>query len=479
MNRHPFHFFLWLAITLTVSSLAQELAPAEAKRKALVEKQDQRGLRFSRQAVIDRSQRMLAPPSSISRWTGFTVAATPPEIEFVLAPVQPRFFDQPPDGYFSGVWSNWSQGAYHSTTKKFFSAIGSHRFYKPLLYLFEYDAVSRSIRRLPEINAALGRADAEYGDGKIHGWLDFYNQDELFFCTYWCQYPEPSEKEFLSGYEGGCLLSYNVMNGRFTDYGVPVPRASWPYHRLDTRRGMMYAVGMFGEFLAFDVSTRRIRWAGYPPPGLRWYWRTMLIDEETGLVYSTNNLRQDSSVHMIRYDPVKNRFFKMNATVPPDTIADDRAQMRAHIRSKRKDGSFIAVSLGGRLFSFYPEKDRVQDLGDCWPGPHRYTTSLAMSPDEKYVYYMPAAHGQAYLEGAPLIQYNTHSGERKVLAFLHPFYYEKYGYIPGGTFSVVMDDKGETLFLVLNGAFAEYDPQGGDVFGDPSILVVHIPESER
>ena len=481
MKKNPYFFFIVFMVTIffDVCLYSQSLAPSEVERKKIVEKMDKQNLRFQTTAVIDMSKKMLRIPEKVKQVKGITIAKTPPEIEFTIIPLEHRFLNETPEGYFTGVWSSWSQGTYHKESKKFYGAVGSHRFYKPMLHLVEYDAQNKTIKTLPEINTFLGRSSADYGDGKIHGWLDFYNGADLYFCTYWCKYPEPSEAEFQSGYEGGCILSYNVITGQFTNYGVPLKRSSWPYHRVDTKRGMLYAVGMFGEFLAFDLKEKKVHFAGYPPPGMRWFWRTMLIDEATGFVYSSNNLEEDKSVHFIKYDPVKNRFYKMNSIVPPDSISDDKGQMRAHTAFKTKDGWFMGVSLGGELFRFYPDEDRVEDLGVCWPGQYRYTGSLAMSPDEKYVYYVPAAHGKAYLEGTPVIQYNTKTGERKVLSFLFPYYYDKYGYIPGGTYSVKLGEKGEKLFILFNGVFNEYNPEGGDSFGDPSVMVINIPLSER
>jgi hypothetical protein len=242
---------------------------------------------------------------------------------------------------------------------------------------------------------------------------------------------------------------------------------------------------MFGEFMCYDVPNKRIRFAGYLPEGMRWFWRTMLVDEDTGFVYSTNNLPSDSTINFIRYEPVKNRFFMMKSAVPANRMTGKYGQMRAHTRRKTSDGAFIGIisadtaGRGGELFKFYPSEDRVEDLGLCWEGDQRYTASLAMSPDKKYLYYIPAAHGKTYLEGAPVVQYNLQSGRRKVIAFLFPYFYEKYGYIPGGTYSINLDDNGENLFVLLNGAFSEYNQEGSDTFGDPAIVVIHIPPAER
>ena len=389
---------------------SQEISDSEKERKIVVERMDKMNLLSKTKAVIVKSKEMLKIPESVKHLNDFTVAKTPPTIEFAIIPLENRYLKSVPKGYFQGAWSSWSQGNYYAPTQKYYAAIGNHGFYYPELYLIEYDTQTKSVKTLPKINDFLGQTDSKFGDGKIHGWLDFYNSSELYFCTYWCQYPEPSEEEFQSGYEGGAIMSYNVVTKKFTNFGVPMPRSSWPYHRMDTKRGLMFAVGMFGEFLCYDVNKQETRFAGYLPEGMRWFWRTMLVDEETGFVYSTNNfIKSDSCAHFVKYDPVKNRFYKLNSQVPQDSITGKGGQMRAHTKRKTKDGWFMGVLVGdpdgtdGGLYKFYPDEDRVEDLGLCWSGKYRYTTSLAMSPDEKYVYYFPAAHGKAYLEGAPLV----------------------------------------------------------------------------
>jgi len=465
--------------------IAQQLAPSEITRKKIVEKMDKEGLRFQSQAVTEQSEKFIQVPDFMQNVSGFEVAKTPPTIDFVIVPLEERFLGPVPGETFTGVWSNWSQGTYDAGQKKYYSSVGNHRYHKARLYLIEYDVQTKTVRRLAEVNKALGRTDDQFLDGKIHGWLDFYNGPELYFCTYWCKYPEPTEEHFQSGYEGGAIMSYNTENGKYTSYGVPLPRSSWPYHRMDTKRGLMFAVGMFGEFMCYDIPNQRIRFAGYLPEGMRWFWRTMLVDEETGFVYSTNNLPSDTTINFIRYEPGKNRFFKMKSTVPANRKTGKLGQMRAHTKFKTIDGAFIGVvsadtaGRGGELFKFYSAEDRVEDLGLCWEGDNRYTASLAMSPDQKYLYYIPAAHGKTYLEGAPLVQLNLKTQKRKVIAFLFPYLFETYGYIPGGTYSINLDEKGESLFVLLNGAFSDYNQEGRDTFGDPSVMVIHIPASER
>ena len=339
----------------------------------------------------------------------------------------------------------------------------------------------QTIRTSRNINAALGRGALDFGDGKIHGTLDFYDGPQAWFMTYWCRYPEPTEKQYQSGYEGGKLLTYNVLNGEVTDYGVPLKRTSWPLHKMDKKRGLLFAVGQFSEFLCYDVNEHKTVWAGHPDRGMKWYVRALMVDEKTGCAYSSNSQDPISNVHMIKYDSTRNRFTKMNCVIPHIDNDNESDQLRAWTPRKTKDGWFYCISRGGRLFRFQPEQDKIEDLGLCWPGEvkHLYTASMDISPDDKYVYYVPGSHGGSHREGTPIVQYNTRTGEMKALAFLFPYLYDKYGYIASGTYSVCLDDKGERLFILFNGAFNEFDPEGGDVFGDPSVMVVHIPQSER
>jgi hypothetical protein len=468
-----------------------ELGASEAKRREVAERLDKEKLLGTSRVVEDRSEKMLRAPDAIKPYLGkdITVAKEPPAVEFGIVPVKPLFFAEPPPGNHVGPWSNWSQANYYEKTCRFYSAVGDHGAYDAHVYIVEYDPAAKAIHCLPEINAVLGRAKSQFGEGKIHGWLDFYPEGSpsLWFCTYWAKYPEPEEADYATGYDGGHIMSLNIETGDIVDYGVPLKRASWPYHRVDTKRGIMYAVGMFGEFLAWDINEQRTLWAGYLPDGLTWWNRAIMIDEDTGLVYTTNSFKDDKEVRFIKYDPARNRFFKLACQTPLDPplkpgTPPRRTQMRAQTRKRGPDGLFWGVSHDGELFSFDPVKEEVTDRGVNWPGKQRYTTSVARSPKGRYVYYLPGAHGMSWADGAPIIQYDTQTGIKKVLAFLHPYYYDKYGYTNGGTFSIALDTEGSRLFVLMNGGFIDLQaqtPESAGVFGHCSVLLVHIPESER
>jgi len=461
------------------------LSAAEEKRREVAERLDREGLLFSSRVVEDEDEEMLKPPEHIEEHVGeeLAIAGVPPKIEFGIVPSKPLFFPEPAEGKRTGLWSNWAQANYYAPTEKFYSSVGDHIDYNAHMYIVEYDPATKTTRCLPEINKVLGRTKEQFAEGKTHGWLDFYDGPNLWFCTYWCKYPEPEEEDFATGYQGGHIMSLDVLTGDIVDYGVPLVRASWPYHRVDTKRGILYAVGMFSEFLAWDIQTQQTLWAGHLPDGMQWWVRAYLIDEETGMVYTSNMHKADKEKHLLRYDPFKNRFFKLDAHMPKNAVTGTYDNMRANTKDRGPDGVFYGTTYSGELFSFDPLTETIEDKGINWPGEQRYAASMERSPGGRYIYYCPGSHGRGFTDGSPLVQHDTETGQKKVLAFMFPHYHEKYGYTAGGTFSMKLDDRGERLFILWNGAFIDVQEQlqkdNVDVFGNNAIMLVHIPEEER
>ena len=477
-------------------------SPGEQKNKEVAERLDKAGLLYTGKVVVDKDAAMLKPPAVVAGYegAGYTLAKEPPTIEFGVIPVTPLFLNESPVKSKSDVsneptpWANWGQATVDTRTGKFYGSVGDDGKYDARILLVEYDPATKVIKCLPEVNKVLGRTKQHFSDGKIHGWLDWYQSKDidtphLWFCTYWTKYKEPDDEDFETGYDGGHIVSCDVLTGDMVDYGAPVKRSAWPYHRVDTKRGILYAVGMFGEFLAWDINSQTTLWAGYLPKGMGWWERALLIDETTGMVYTSNrDTEADPEHHLIKYDPHRNRFTQLECHMPMTTgpvsgkgEPGTYSAMRAQTRHRGPDGLFWGVTHGGQLFTFNPDTEVVEDKGPNWAGEQRYTASMERSPGGRYLYYMPGAHGHGYSDGSPLVQYDTQTGKEKVLAFFFPYYFEKYGYTAGGTFSIVLDERGERLFIVWNGAFIENSGNvaGGDTFGQCAISLVHIPESER
>jgi hypothetical protein len=119
--------------------------------------------------------------------------------------------------------------------------------------------------------------------------------------------------------------------------------------------------------------------------------------------------------------------------------------------------------------------ERVAQLGPGAIGRQEYVTTIDADPTGRYVYYIPGAHGGTAGDGAAVVQFDVKTRTRKVIAFLHAFYFEKYGYTLDGTFSSALDPKGERLYITWNG-MRKGQPRGWE---SCALTVVHIPASER
>jgi len=115
----------------------------------------------------------------------------------------------------------------------------------------------------------------------------------------------------------------------------------------------------------------------------------------------------------------------------------------------------------------------VTPRGALAVGSQQYVTSLAVSTDGHWLYYVPGAHGGAERDGSPVVQMNLQTGTRKVLAFLHPYYEEHHGLALKGTYGVSVSDAGDRLFITWNAS------RGSRVWDCCALTVIHIPAAER
>jgi hypothetical protein len=128
------------------------------------------------------------------------------------------------------------------------------------------------------------------------------------------------------------------------------------------------------------------------------------------------------------------------------------------------------------LWAFDTRKETLTTVGPAMVGIHTYVTSVDLDPvTERYVYYVPGAHGGAEVDGTPVIQYDLRTKTRKVIAFMSGYYQDKYQYKPDGTFSSALSPDGSILYITWNGSRAS--PAKG--WNTASVTAIHIPASER
>ncbi|MFC1692908.1 hypothetical protein ACFL1R_05345 [Candidatus Latescibacterota bacterium] len=242
-----------------------------------------------------------------------------------------------------------------------------------------------------------------------------------------------------------------------------------PCFNLDTRRGRLLGTGANYTVLCWDCINKRVRYAGYPPHGWIWWRRAMLCDLETGRFWTTDN--SDDNHRFMSFDPEFNRFERYDVTTPENPYKDKSAQLRGYTDYPAMDGYYYCCSYNGAFFRFKPEGSNgpvVEPLGVSW-NEGMDVLQMMVSPGGRYVYYYPRGYP------APLVQYDVKTAKKKVLCWLHDYYFEKYGYWIGSSYGMEISKDGSFIVVCMNGAF-----QGRNVnYGHPSLFVIYIPEEER
>lgn len=418
--------------------------------------------------VTDLSNDMLEAPATLQDATDFVVAKTAPSIRFSVAEDC-----EPVPEYNQGVWSSWSESLLASDGY-YYAAIGNHSGVDGRTYIVRYDPKTGAQKRVFDSFKNFNHQPETYGHGKIHGRLEEYPKGYIIAATYWGIPPLDTRYKdvFWTGpIPGGRLIRVDMAKGITEDLGVLFERDSWPMFATDTKRGIFYAVGYDKHFLAYDLKAGRSLYAALPPANVEWAPRATLLDEKTGDCYSTSRGR------FVKYDLKTKKIVHLESTTPNNPNNEEEpGELRCYTRHRTSDGAFLCQTMDGVIFKFFPDTDSVETVAINWRQGN-YTTSMALSPGERYLYYTVDVHGDAYAHGSPVVQYDLKENTRKVITFLHPYYQKKYGYIYGGSYSVTLNEDGSQLFIVWNGKFRSEEK--GPTFGDLSFMLIDIPSSER
>lgn len=417
-------------------------------------------------AVSLRSPGFLKPPAGIDS-KAFVLAETAPEVDVC-------FFAGLEDRGKGTLWSSWGDGCVASNGM-YYTSVGDHLGLDANSYVYEYNPMKKVLRRVVNVLRAIAQMLGLYGHGKIHAAIHEGADGRLYFTTYWGK-PKEVEAAFAKGFPGSLLLRYDPKTGQVENLGAPVPKQGLPASYFDPARQLLYFHAVYkGDITVYDLKAQKVKFLGGADESAA--HRTFIGDLGTGKVYFSGS---GGALHY--YDPKTNSLGKTKAKLPAATIARKKGEkgdtLRASVHRPTKDGILYGMTSNGQLFAFDPKTESVKDLGPNFLKGD-YTAVMAMSPDEKYLYYAPGAHGSGSKTGAPVVQYNVATGQRKVLAFLQAPLREQVKYSVGGTYNLQIDPSGERLFITFNGAPLEGNPRRTETFGKPSVVVLHIPPSER
>lgn len=350
------------------------------------------------------------------------VATTPPSVDFKLVPLVAADIGfthwcnvvlGPDDRYYFGIGDHQEQGTVSLVA------------YDPTLKTDETCINSQNIFGLKE--------------GKWHGRPDI----------------NPSNGDmYLLGFYNGDLIRFNIYSKQVSLFGKPVSNEGFPEHTWDWERERLYAVGHGGNLLVYDTKNHNVIFHDNPPDGSMWNDRARLLDRNTGCLYGSNEM-----YNILKYDPSKNLITSLDVNLKDGS-------MRAWTNIKDIDGFFWIFNDQGTVFKFYPEQDKIEYKGENLDD-GSYVTFIERSPEGRYLYYSAARPPN---EGK-IIQYDTQTNRKKIIAFLQNYYLDKYGYYLNGSYGGALSKDGKSLFLVCNGQWDNNER--------PAMFNIHIPASER
>jgi hypothetical protein len=466
---HRRGFLFGCAGAVTACAGLPALAQVPRKRPAAVEVTYPPTLRGGKDVVTDTPAEVLKPPGKLP--AGVSVAKTPPTIDFLFYPGQT---------YPGNPWSNWGDSL--AVGGKYYASIGDHLSLRAggdpkasgNSFVYEYDPATKRMRQLVDVKRLLNLPAGHYTPGKIHGRIDQGSDGWLYFATYRGGFSTTDEFH----YRGDWILRCDPRSGKseIVAHG-PVPRHGIQTSILDPKRMIFYGGTRAGSlsprgdnrgaddelFFAYDLRARKLLYSG--PKSHCWPWP--LLAPSTGRAYYVRGTGKDRV--LMRYDPErKGPPVALKAPVDFEGASTDETQ--GFIYTASLDRQIRRES----LWSFNSKTEEVRRLGPgCVSETPRLIASLDVDPGGRFLYYTPGAHGGSEQDGTPIVQFDVQTGRKKVLAFLHPFYEQRYGCTLRGTYSSAVDPKGDKLYFTWNVS------RGSRVWDSCALTVIHIPASER
>jgi hypothetical protein len=404
--------------------------------------------------VTDKSEAFLKPTGTLR--DGVVIAKAVPTIDFLYYPEQ---------SYLGKPWSVWGDSL--AVDNKYYSAIGDHMAPNGNAYVYEYDADTKEIRTLVNLAKLLKLPEGHYVPGKIHSRIDMGSDGCLYFSTHRGSTRITTDQYH---YKGDWIVRHNPKTG-LTEVVVqgPVPKHCIPTSVLDPDRMIFYGGTSAGDysdktimFFAYDIQKGKVLHSVADGP-----YRYLMFARSTGRVYYCN----EDEGPLMRYDPASGQ--------PPVRIEGSLGLRSA--TQETADGYIYTVSTrgDGTLYRFNTKTEKAEELGPAAVGSQTYITTLDADPTGRYLYYIPGAHGGSQRDGSPVVQFDVKTRTKKIIAFVHPFYLDKLGYTPLGTFGSAVSPDGSKLYITWNGNRGGTDARGRTDFDTCAMTVIHIPELER
>ncbi len=423
--------------------------------------------------VTLRSEAFLRVPEEVQKALDggaaapFVVARTAPEVDLAfhgaLGPAAAK----------RRLWSSWGDICVASDGSVY-AGIGDHgddAGGDARCFIYRWLPDRRELRQVVDMGAVVPPSPGQPAWSKVHARIDEGPDGKIYFsCTLNDGNGAKLPKfRWTDGLPGGQLYRHDPESGRTEAFASLPPRRCTATSILDRERNIWWCnleAGDGNALWGLDLKTKKA-----------------VFQSPDGTVAFNRNfaLARDGSIHFNGEGAISRLALPSGRAEKTAASWPDSPGMRASTGESRGGFIYGATHQTNQLFRYAPAKGELALLGPTWLA-GEYTTVVVLSPDERFLYYLPGAHGRAFKSGTPVLQVEIATGRRKVLAFLAGPIEKEHGYVPGGSYGVKLSADGGTLYVNLNGHAADplrpshHRPNG---FGLCAFAALRIPESER
>lgn len=398
----------------------------------------------------------------------FVMAKTAPTIELAF------HGDLGTDPTNRRLWSSWGDICLASDASVYVG-IGDHNHDAAgdgRCFIYRWDQTKKTLTRIVDMNEVVPPRPGQPAWTKVHAKIDEGLDGKIYFCCTLNAGNDAGNPKYkwTEQLPGAQLYQYDPQTGRTTVFANLPPKRCTATSLFDAKRNVWWCnleAGDGDALYGLDLATKKVVYQS--ADGAVGFNRNFALAAD-GTIYFNGDKGQ-----ILHLDPVQK-------TISSTGVAfSNSTGMRASTSQSRNGDIFGSTHGSNQLYRFRPASNQLEMLGPTW-GTGQYTTIMLLSPDERFVYYLPGSHGQAFKYGTPVVQYEIATKTRKVLAFLAPALEEQIDYVPGGTYGMKLSQDGGTLFVNFNGHAAD-EIRPGQMkpigFGLCSFVAIQIPKSER
>lgn len=438
MTTHP--AFLRCAVTVACLSIisAAFADPAEWETPVLPNGQAR---------VVSSSPSLVQKPFFMDKLQGLTIAKHAPTVIFSFLPGQ----DHAPGP--GRCWSYWGRGI--PIGGKYYTAFGDHHL---TTYVVEWNPETGEGRILADMRKVLNLPEDQYTPGKIHSQLTLGKDGWIYYSTH--NGGANTLKKFV--YNGDWIFRTHPETGKTEIVAqAPAGPASIPNGFADPER-MIFFGGTEQEslFFAYDLANRKLLYTSPVGEGPQ---RCMPYASSTGRIYYRGNWQDPWRKRMDDIVPKADARGRVEPEHPwgimrrwdaaTGEVVEIATECNPRAASREsKNGIVWIADYTGKLWKLDVKKETFTPAGNLAPLSQTYITSLSMDSTDRYLYYVPGAHGTAQIDGTPVLQYDTVTNKVKAICFMAPAtLLMGTGFICNGTFGMTLSDDDSTLYVTWSG----------------------------